>query len=268
MLTLKLPNLDFAPIVGPIARPHDLSVLQAAQAHPYGRRYLTWDGKVFKYCRSLGTLNAGYGAANIANAVVARLINSVTPAAYAVGQQQIPVTIAGTEAYAGDGVIAENELTGAHIVIGHDAAATTENRTVMGNSASSGAGTIQVVLDEPLDLAHAAGVACELPLNPYRYLGSGSLEYNAFMCVPRSQVTTGLNFWGQTAGPCWVVPGGGDTSPGDTANDRSAYFVGDGSVNFGTALTVETGYQYAGYCLDTTASGTSAMPMIMLCLAW
>jgi hypothetical protein len=266
---------DWTPIRGTIVQPLDFSgsddgdlgiyALETTQRHVYGRRRLTDDGRVFKYCHSLGTLYAGYGAANIANATVARLINSVTPAAYTIGQRVITVTIAATEGYAGDGVIAENELAGAFIVLGHGAAATTENRMVLGNSAgASGGGTIQVTLDGPLAVAHDAGVACELPLNPYRYLGKGSLEYSAFMCVPVIACTTGYDFWGQTWGPCWCVPGGGDASPGDTANDRTAYFVGDGSVNFGYALTVENGYQKAGFCIDTTASGTGAMPLIML----
>ncbi len=84
------------------------------------------------------------------------------------------------------------------------------------------------------------------------------------MCVPNYPATTGYNFWGQTEGPCWVVPGGADATPGDTANDRTAYFVGDGSVNFGTSLVVESGYQKAGYCIDPTVSGTSAMPLVFL----
>ncbi len=266
---MNLPTLDFAPLVGPVSRPADFLQLLAPQAHPYGRRYLTWDGKVFKYCAALGTLNAGYGAANGANVTVARLINSVTPLAYVAGQNEITVTIAATEGYAGDGVVAEHELVGAQIVLGHGAAALTEQRTIMANTAvASGGGTTRVRLDEPLALAHAAGVACECPLNPYRYLVSGNYNYNAFMAVPNQVVTSGYNWWGQTAGPCWCVPGGGDASPGDTVNDRMAFFVGDGSVNFGTSLTIETGYQFAGYCIDTTASGTSAMPLIYLMLGW
>jgi hypothetical protein len=266
MNTIVPPKLDFTPILGPAAKPHDFAVLSTTQSHPYGRRYVTWDGRVFKYCRSLGTLYAGYGAANIAP--VGYLINSVTPAAYVAGQQQIPVTIASAEGYAGDGAIAENELVGAHLVVGHGGATLTENRLVIGNAAvASGGGTCQVLLDEPLDLAHAAGVACELPLNPFRYLSKGNLEYNAFMCVPRVAVTTGYNFWGQTWGPCWCVPGGGDSVPGNSANDRLVCFVGDGSVNGATALTMETGYQIAGYIIDTTASGTGAMPLVMLQLS-
>ena len=232
----------------------------------YGQGGMTWDGKVFRYSLATATLSVGYGAFNGANATVSRLINSVTPVAYVAGQRQIKVTIAATEGQSGNGVVATNELIGALIVIGHGAQATAETRTVMGNTAvASGGGTTTVTLDYPLALAHTAGVACELPLNPYRYLINAS-EYASVMCVPNIYVTTGYNFWGQTRGRCWCVPGGGDPTPGNTVNDRMAYFVGDGSVNFGTAITIETGYQFAGFCVDTTESGTSAMPVIQLML--
>lgn len=270
---MKAASWDFAPLVGPVSRPADFRLLLTTQQHVYGRRYITWDGKVFKYSHSLGTLYAGYGAANIANATVARLINSVTPAALLAGQDQISVTIAATEGYAGDGVIAENELVGAQIVLGHGAAALTEERTIMANTAgASGGSTIQVLLDEPLDLAHDAGVACELPLNEYRYTGKGNYDYNAFVCVPRVAVTTGYNYWGQTWGPCWCVPGGADSTPGDETYDRMVYFVGDGSVNGGDALSggslaSHVPYQPAGFIIDTTASGTGAMPLVMLHLS-
>lgn len=239
--------------------------VSTTQEHQYGRRMITWDGKVFKYCHSLGTLYCGYGAFNGANATVARLINSVTPAAIVAGDKKTTITIAATEGYAGDGVIALNELAGSQIVLGHGAAALTEQRTIVTNTVgASGGGTITVEVDYPFVIAHAAGVACEIPMNPYRYTVAGGTSYAAVMCVPNYPATTGYNYWGQTWGPCWCVPGGGDASPGDTASDRMAFFVGDGSVNFGTSLTVETGYQPAGFCIDTTASGTSAMPLIML----
>lgn len=263
---------------GPIdwpGSPYDLAddnnlgyyTVETTQRFIYGARGMTWDGKVFRYCNAEAAVYAGYGAFNGANATVARLINSVTPVAYVIGQQDIKITIASTEGQAGDGAIAEDELAGARIVLGHGGESLTETRTVVGNDVNvSGAGTTILTLDYPLAVAHAAGVACELPLNPYRYLHRASTSYAAVMCVPNFVAAATYKFWGQTKGPCWLVPGGVDASPGDTVNDRSAYFVGDGSVNFGTSLTLETGYQYAGYCIDTTASGTSAMPMVMLML--
>lgn len=245
----------------------DLSLgsVTTTQKYLYGTRYITWDGRVFKYSHSVGTLYAGYGAANILFGTTSQLINSVTPAAYAANDTKILVTVASTEGYAGDGVVAENELAGGYIVFGHGSATTTESHMIMHNTAvASGGGATWVTLDYPVIVAHAAGVACECPGNPYRYLSKGNYEYNAFMCVPITAASSGYDFWGQTWGPCWCVPGGSDSSPGDTANDRTAYFVGDGSVNFGYSLTVESGYQKAGFCMDCTESGTSAMPLVCL----
>jgi hypothetical protein len=243
--------------------------VETTQRYVYGTRGLTWDGKVFKYCRSKGTLYAGYGAANTSNGddnTVARLINSVTPAAIAIGDRKITVTIVATECYAGDGDLAEDELAGATMVLGHGTAGGTESRTIVGNTSEDGGGTITVWVEYPFAVTHAAGVACEIPLNPYAYLSKGNLQFNAFMCVPNIAVTTGYNFWGQTWGPCWCVPGGGD-APGDTALERNVVFVGDGSVNGAVTATIEAGNQLAGYIIEPSVSSTGAMPMVMLQLS-
>ncbi len=262
---------SFTPLVWPAA-PQDLSgnnnlayyTAETTQRYIHGTRGITWDGKVFKYARSLATLYAGYGARNGASADVSTLINSVTPAAIAIGDRKTTLTIASTEGYAADGVVAEDELAGAYLVLGHGVATTTETRTVIGNTASpSSGGVITVYVDYPFAVTHAAGIACELPLNPYRYLIKDS-EVASVMGVPNISTTTGYHIWIQTWGPCWCVPGGADVPIGDSANDRMAFFVGDGSVNGGTALTVETGYQPAGFIMDATEVGTGCMPLVML----
>ncbi|MDD5062207.1 MAG: hypothetical protein PHN44_08020 [Candidatus Marinimicrobia bacterium] len=239
--------------------------VETTKRYEYGTRGITWDGKVFKYSRAIAKLAAGYGAFNLSLADVSDLINSVTPAAISAGDRTTTITIAATEGYASDGVVAEDELAGAQIVLGHGSQYTTEQRTVVGNTAgASGGSVIRIWVDYPFALAHDAGVACEIPFNPYRYLGAAS-EVASVMCVPNVVVAgSGYNFWGQTWGPCWCVPGGGDVTIGDSVNDRTAYFVGDGSVNGGTALTVETGYQPAGFIIDTTEVGTGCMPLVML----
>jgi hypothetical protein len=86
------------------------------------------------------------------------------------------------------------------------------------------------------------------------------------MGVPLVNCPSGYYGWFQTKGRAWLCPGGVDATPGNTVNDRTAFFVGDGSVNFGTSLTLETGYQMAGYCVDTTAGPVSALPCIQLML--
>lgn len=249
-----------------VPTPVALYATSTVELFPVGMRYVDEDdGRVFRYSRALDTLYSGYGAAN--GTVVANIINSVLPNAVVVGDTEMTVTIASDEGYAGNGLVAKDELQGGYIVFGHAVPASTQTRRIISNTAvASGGGTTSIVMDGPAGYVLAASGFAEVQLNPYRYLVQGDFPYNAFMCVPATYATTGLYFWGQTRGPCWVVPGGGDASPGNTTNDRMAYFVGDGTVNFGKALTIEEGYQIAGYCIDSTSAAASAMPLIMLTL--
>lgn len=237
------------------------AAIETTQRNVPGRAAITRDGRIFRYGRSLGNVLSGFGAANIAP----QNIGAVIPIAAAVGASEVVATIASNDGYAGDGAVAENELIGGYWVSGHGESLV-QNRLILANTAvASGGGTTRIALDAPIANAMtAASSYVEILLNPYRYLSKGAYEYHCFMCIPAVNAGSGYWFWGQRRGPCWVCPGGGDASPGDTANDRTAYFVGDGSVNFGYALTVESGYQKAGYCMDRTASGTSAMPQIFL----
>ena len=247
-----------------VPTPSALYATSTTELFPVGMRYVDEDdGRVFRYSKALDTLYSGYGAAN--GTVAANIINSVLPNAVAVGDTEMTVTIASDEGYAGNGLVAADELQGGYIVFGHAAAASAQTRRIISNTAvASGGGTTRIVMDGAAGYLLAASGFAEVQLNPYRYLMQGGYSYNAFMCVPATYATTGLFFWGQTWGPCWCVPGGGDSTPGNTAEDRTVYFVGDGSVSGAYALTIETGYQKAGFIIDSTSSSVSAMPLVML----
>ena len=260
----------FNPIIWP-AVPHDFTgdnnlsyyTTETTQRYAWGTRGITWDGKVYRYSRSKDTLYAGYGAVNGASIDVSDLINSNHTLTITAGDRSVLVTVAAAEGY-DNGAIAEDELVGAMIVVGHGAAATTETRTVIGNeSVVAGGGTILVYVDEPFALTHTTGFM-ELPLNAYGYLLKPSNHIASVMGVPNITATTGQHLWIQTWGLCWCVPGGGDATPGDAQNDRTVVFVGDGSVNGVGAITLESGYQVAGFITDATESGTGTMPMVML----
>lgn len=260
-------NLNYTQPMGGLPIDNGLYTQGSTQLYHYGSRIMTLDGRVFKYAKSVGALLSGFGAAHYGT----QNIGAVVPAAIAVGDRQnIALTIASGDGYAADGVVAKDELVGAYVVLGHGESKV-QNRMIIKNTAvASGGGTTYVDLDGDIELAMTASSSyCEIVLNPYRYLYKGALEYQAFMCVPPINVTSGYSFWGQTWGPCWVTPGGADASPGDSANDRMAYFVGDGTVNFGTSLSggslaSHVPHQPAGFCIDRTANGTSALPLIML----
>ena len=266
-------KLPFNPIIWP-ARPHDFTgdtnlgyyAIEATQRYVWGTRGIDWEGKVFKYGRSKDTtLYSGYGAKNGAEADVSDLINSNTTIAIVAGDTSTTVTLSGTQGYDSAGGLTEDELMGAHMVIGHGTAGTAETRTIMSNTAlAAGGGTTIVTVDAPWAYGHAAGFM-ELPMNPYGYLIRDT-EVCSTMGVPaRSTGTSGLHVWIQTWGPCWVVPGGVDPTPGNSADDRSVYFVGDGSVNGGTSIDSDArGHQLAGFILDSTEVGTGCMPLVML----
>jgi len=272
----KTNKLPFNPIIWP-AEPHDHTgdnnlgyyTSEATQRYVWGTRGITWDGKVFKYARSKDTtLYSGFGARNGAEADVSDLINSNTTVAIAAGDRTTTVTLASDEGYGSAGGLAEDELVGANIVIGHGTAGTAETRTIIANTLlAAGGGTTIVTVDSPWAYAHAAGFM-ELPLNPYGYLIRES-EVSSVVGVPnRSTATSGLHIWIQSWGPCWCVPGGVDSTPGDSADDRSVYFVGDGSVNGGTSIDAAArGHQLAGFILDATEVGSGCMPLVMLQLS-
>ena len=267
----KRGKLPFNPIVWP-AVPHDFTgdnqlgyyAVETTQRYVWGTRGITWDGKVFKYSRSKDTLYAGYGAMNAASIDISDMLDTNHTATIQIGDRSVLFTVTSGATYDG-GAIAEDELAGAQYVVGHGSQATTEQRTVIGNDAiaASTTGTIMIYVDAPFAIQHTTGFN-ELPLNPYGYLADTDPGIGSVMGVPVITATTGQNLWIQTWGLCWCAPGGADTTPGDSQNDREVVFVGDHSVNGAATATLENGYQHAGFITDSTESGTGCMPMVML----
>jgi len=238
----------------------------ATQLFRYGKRIMTWDGRVFRYGGSKTALLSGFGAFNYYTVSLHGTF-AVVPTAIAVGQNWADVTISASMGY-GAGGFAEDELVGGYIVVGHGTSKV-ENRCIVKNQVMTDAGgTMRLWVDGAFETAQTKSTdGAELYPNPYKYLGKGSLECNAVMGVPAINVTSTYSAFIQTWGPCWVTPGGADSSPGNTINDRECYFVGDGSVNAGTYIAAsESGkaYQRAGFMIDTTAIGTGGLPLLML----
>jgi len=235
----------------------------AAAKFRAGKRVMTWDGRVFRYGTSKTALLSGFGAANYFT-VSLHVTYAVIPTAIATGQDWADVTVSASMGY-GAGGFAEDELVGGYIVVGHGASKV-QNRCVVKNQVMTAAGgTMRVWVDGQFETAETVSSdGAELYPNPYKYLGKGALQYQAFMGVPAINVTSTYSAFMQTWGPCWITPGGADGTPGDSVCDRMVYFVGDGSVNGGTAIDEEQGHQPAGFIIDTTASGTGALPLVML----
>jgi len=270
----KTNKLPFNPIIWPAA-PHDYTgdynlgyyATETTQRYVWGTRGMTWDGKVFKYGRAKDTMKPGYGAVNAATADVSDFLHTNHTLTIAIGDREVLFTVTSGEGYgAGATGIAENELVGGQYVVGHGTSiAATEQRTVTANTsiAATTTGTIMIEVDHPFAVAHATGFN-ELTFNPYGYLTHTDPAIASVMGIPAVTATTGQMVWIQTWGLCWIVPGGTDTTPGDTQNDREMYFVGDHTVNGAATATVETGLQHAGFVTDSTEGSTGTMPMVML----
>jgi hypothetical protein len=239
-----------------------------------GDRVVTPDGRVFRYAKvgTAGVLSS-FGATVRASSNISVLApaqqtlnagKSDQQICGAVGSRVVTITIASGDGRAADGVVAKDELKGGYIVLNNQGSSA-QCRCILGNTAvASGGGTTIVTLDGPLTAAVVASTTyTEILLNPYAFVeifGGSNAEYQSAIGVPAVTATVGQYVWLQTWGPLWVVPGG-NTTPGDSVNDREVVFVGDGSINGSAHITNENGYQVAGFIMD---SGSTTPPFIML----
>jgi hypothetical protein len=236
-----------------------------------GDRVETGDGRVFRYAYAgTGGVLSSFGAACQAIVKISHLIPAAGVAA--AGVRSVLVTVGGTDGAAGNGIIATDELRGGYIVLANQSSSAM-NRGIIGNSAVlTAGGTSTIYLDAPTTAAITTATYCEIMPNPYlnMRLGgalAGSLERNSFLGIPVVTAAAGQYFWLQTWGATWIVPSGtpGADQPGYASDDRDVFFVGDGSIYGGHAVTIESGYQRCGTIMqcDPTAA-TAGPPFVML----
>jgi hypothetical protein len=230
-----------------------------------GDRTVTGDGRVFRYCKAANTVQPEIGAGYTLKTIV----NAVAPAqatgAGAIGSNTVTLTKDSGSGTAGDGVIAADEMRGGYIVIGNGTSQHPQMRGILGNPASvSGAASLTVTIDAPLTTAVTVGTTnIETILNPYAYItGNTSNAFIWFLGIRAVTATVGQYFWLQTWGACWVTS---DNDTCDEASDREIFFVANGSVVSGAAITYAgAAYQRAGFALDASSLNASNAPMIML----
>lgn len=234
---------------------------ETTQRYIPGTRFTTWDGRVFKYGRSITALTSAWGAFNnsgVVNIAVDSTNNLVK------GSRELTFALGNDDGYGGGGV-AEDELIGGYIVSGHGEEKC-QSRCIMGNTAAAVSTAITVTVDNPWSNACADTTPwTEVILNPYRYLdcstygeaGCGALC--GCMGVAAEGVGALTYTWIQSYGPCYCV-GTGTTSADNY--QRSIWMGDNGSVTDGSECTIETGWQLVGWTIDESSSGT--MPYVML----
>ena len=222
-------------------------------------------GRTYVYSHAGGTVNPEVGAYKNKKSNTNAVAPVQATGAGVEGSYTVTVTIDTHIGVLATGVLSENELTGGYIVIGNGTSQHPQFRMIMSHPAlTTTGGSLTLTLDSPLESdVTAATTNIELWENPYSYLladNSGG-DYVTFVGVSTVVAASGEYFWLQTWGPCWITSDGNTC---DSVRDRTIVFVGNGSVLSSNDVTVESGLQIAGVALDTSSSGSSNGPLVML----
>jgi len=253
-----------------IASPKDLTgddqlgiySIDATQRYVLGTRYVTWDGKVYKYAKAGATLDPDLGAKSYATQNLAYVTFGAGQTA-AIGDRSLRCTFAATDGLANSGVVAENELAGGTCVLFSDTVVT-QMRGIIGNTALAATGEATLYLDAPLQAAITAATSfIEAIASPYLDVRNSQDATKSVVGIPVSAATTTYPFcWLQTWGACWVAP---QADIGAGAYKNQAVFRDDGSIGpHDDADAVENYAQHAGFVLQTAQAGGQGAPFIML----
>lgn len=245
---------DFAPITDVGSMPQDrvstaydlgIYVADPTQRHVYGRRFITWDGRVFKYCLALDAVVSYHGAGQSADAI---MTYEAVGAAGSIGDRFVTCNVTS---------ITKDQLQGGYIAL-YNASDVMQWRLIEANDATVST-TTKMWLDAPLHAAITVAASnAEIFENPYRYCTHVADEYTSVICVPACGAGAAYNFWGQTWGPCLMS--GGEAVDSPAAGARNLVF-GANYVLFKNAT--KTSGQNAGFILNQGASSIAG-PAIML----
>lgn len=276
----KLFQYPSAPIYGPAASPRDQSgdsadypylgvyTQETTQRYMLGTRYITWDGRVFRYSLAGYLVSTDHGCWPGDYQAVAHW--GEFGSSHAIGSNPIHMTTETTyDGLAFDGVFAEDVLAGGYCVLWPTGLGAM-HYGIIGNDALAAAGTLVIYLDSPLAVTITADAGSgEALFSPYRnvlHSGSSPGQCNRTPCVvvPAVNAAASNYFWGQTWGICHVSSADG-TALG-ALNCKDLRFAGDGSIvaNDGDADEM---LQYAGFQMSHDYNdGTQQMgaPFIML----
>jgi hypothetical protein len=243
--TIKYP---FNPIdwqAGPIdTHNHDYNLgLRAhgtVQQHAIGRRHITFDGRVYRYCLATTGGVDGYHACK---SLAGDALGEALATAQSIGDTEITVTETG---------FTLDELAGGYVFI-YGASGGGSLHYIIGNDVS-GATTTRVKLLDPLHEAITTNY-CEMFYNPYGYCTMTATGKAACIAVPACTAASGEYFWGQTWGPCVVSPGETITPSADI---RQLVF---GSNNAVFLESHGNDYQHAGFVMNYNSDNG---PLMML----
>jgi len=261
------------------AGPHDFTgdnqlgvhTKETTQRFVPGTRFITWDGKVYKYSKSSGAcytimLNAFYNHIDSdTNGIDYSLLTNNQNA----GDRVITLTNGSTTA------IGEDDLAGGFAVIIPTEGTTNSQvmvRTIVGNEIAATAAECKMYLDAPLETAvTTSNYAYVMPsaYNNIKYKSTGGNQSYAGLAGTYVSAS-GYWFWLQTYGVCSVVCGG-NAYLGKADYYRALYGRHDGSVDiFPETNAALTGYssgsvtdQCVGFVMDNTDADNGATQFML-----
>jgi hypothetical protein len=253
--------------------PHDYTgdnmlgqyTVETTQRYVYGTRFLTWDGRVFKYSLSSGEcythrLNVFFNTiSSDANGIDYSLLTNAQSA----GDREITLTNGST-------AVAEDYLAGGTAIIVPTETTTDRevmSRMIVGNEIAAASAECTIYLEAPLETAvTAANYAYVMPsgYNNIKYLSTvGTISFAGLAAT--AVTATGYNFWLQTYGPNNSAQQ--TTYVGKTAYYRMVYARHDGTLDT-QANTVESGGtvvtdQIVGFGMDNNADNNGTTVWMM-----
>lgn len=221
------------------------------QLFVYGTRYITWDGRVFKY---MGLTTGGCVSYHGVQSTLAAVTAFVASVAASVGATDMLITDTG---------ITEDQLAGAFIELYKATIDNSTQRQIIGNDATVGA-TTRIYLEFPLSAEMTTSDNVEVFENPYRLVSEATAQFNAWMGVPTRTASSGENVWAQTWGPCIVSPGN-QSLDDPAANERSVYWWNNGTIAEAASAQATSESQHAGYILNQGGSGIAGPMIFLMC---
>jgi len=216
-----------------VASPHDFTgdnqlgiyTQDTTQRYVYGTRYLTWDGRVFKYFHAgagITTSHVDYGLYFHGGHRSAWYLTFANT--HNVGDTSVIVTFATSDTT----TCAEDELAGGYMIMYKSGIANQQVRQIVGNTADA-TSIVTVYLDAPLaTVLTGLTDAYEVLANPWADLRSAHADNNtssSMAGMPVTPVASGSNSWVQT----WGIARGSWVEP--VALERSLYYCSNGSFS-------------------------------------
>ncbi len=251
-------KFPFNPINWP-ALPHDFTgdnnlgiyTSETVQRYVYGTRYITWDGRVYKY---MGLTTGGCVSYHGVAGTLSAQTEFVTAVAGSIGDREYVVT--------DSSAIAEDQLAGGMIELYK---ATIDNSTsihIVGNEIGNGT-NVRLHLEFGLSAAMTVSDNVEVYENQYRLVSESTNTFAPWLGIPTVTAATGNNVWVQTWGPSLVTPV--NTTVDDAAaNERMLFWAPNAGIAEVAVVTAGQN-QVAGYIWNVGTGGIAGPQIYLMC---